>query len=94
MSRKEIFDNKQVILFSLTDDLGNYVHSSIRLYLAKNSGNIHLTSRVDLDNCRCRIFSIVRSHPFYYQNESYFYSLDFEFVQQKGNEYDYILFRS
>ena len=67
MSRKEIFDNKQVILFSLTDDLRNYVHSSIRLYLAKNSGNIHLTSRVDLDNCHfynlCHlIFKTFRSY--------------------------------
>ena len=84
MSSKEIFHNKQVILFSLSDDLRNYGHLFIQLYLAKNSGNIHLTSRVDLDNCCCRIFNIVRSLSFYNQSESYFYLLDFEFVQQKG----------
>ena len=79
-------------LFPLLEDLRNLVHRSIDIYVAKNSGYIHMTSRVNLYSLRSQVLDIVSNHPFYRRNFEYLPSPKLQFVQQKGYQYDYILF--
>ena len=79
-------------LFPLLEDLRNLVHRSIHIYVAKNSGYIHMTSRVDLYSLHSQVLDIISNHPFYRRNFEYLPSPKLQFVQQKGYQYDYILF--
>ena len=48
MEGKKIFlTNKVFCLCSLAVELRDSVHPSVDVYVAKNSGRIHITSRVD-----------------------------------------------
>ena len=63
-----------------------------------------MTSRVDLECLRYWIFDVINNHLFFKRNFRYqphqradfmqqsFYGPWLEFVQQKGYQYDYILF--
>ena len=51
-------------LSPLLEDLRNLVHRSIDIYVIKNSGYIHMTSRVDLYRLRSQVLDIVSNHPF------------------------------
>ena len=62
------------------------VHYSIEMYVAKGSKYVHITLRIDLRPYYDVIDSIVvRNHIAY--------PVSLGFVQQKGCEYDYTLFR-
>ena len=79
-------------LFSLSSVLKSCVHASFELYLSRNSGFIHLTSRVDLEKVRFKILDIVMNHIFYLNNGEYLSTPRLDFIRQKGYEYDYVLF--
>ena len=59
MEAKENFSRNQVFCISLADELRKFIHPSLDVYIAKNSGRIHLTSRVDLDCLRFQILDLV-----------------------------------
>ena len=62
------------------------IHYSIEIFVAKGSKYVHITSRIDLRPYYDTTNSIVvRNHIAY--------PVSLDFVQQKGCEYDYILFR-
>ena len=69
-------------LCSLTAKLRRHVHDSIGIYLAEKSGLVHITSHVDLECFRYRIFKVISTR------------LRLEFAQQKAYDDDYILFDS
>lgn len=92
MEAKENFSRNQVFCISLADELRKFIHPSLDVYVAKNSGRIHLTSRVDLDCLRFQILNLVNYHLFYRRIFEYLPRPDLNFVQQKGYQYDYILF--
>ena len=75
-----------LFLCSLSLLLKEKIHSSIEIDIVKKTMYVHLTSRIDLQPYYYRIDSIVVriyiAHP-----------VSLHFVQQKGLEYDYILFR-
>ena len=62
------------------------------MFVAKNSGRIHLNSQADLDCLRFQILNLVNYHLFYLQNLEHLPRPDLNFVQQKGYQYNYILF--
>ena len=68
------------------------MHASIELYFSRSSGFIRLTSRVDLESVRFKILDILMNHFFYLNNAEYLSAPRFDFIQQKGYEYDYGLF--
>ena len=78
-------ENLPSFFHTLTDDLRKNVHISIDLYVSKTTGYVHLTSRIDLQNARAAIFCSVKRCCTAYQ-------VTLDFIQQKGYEYDYILF--
>ena len=89
MKTKENFSRYQVFCISLADELRKSIHPSLDVYVVKDSGRIHLTSQVDLDCLLFQISNLVNYHLFHHQNFEY---LDYNFVQQKGYQYNYILF--
>ena len=101
--KKMFLTNKVFCLYSLAVELRDSVHPSVDVYVAKNSGPINITSRVDLEWLRYRIFDVINNHLFFERNFRYqphqgpdfiqqsFYGPRLEFVQQKGYQYDYIL---
>ena len=69
------------------------MHRPIDIYVAKNFGYIHMTSRVDLYSLRSQVVDIVSNCPFYRRNFGYLPSPKLQLVQQRGYQYDYILFQ-
>ena len=51
--------------------LKSCAHASIELYVSRNSGFIHLTSKVDLESVRFKILDIAINHIFYKNNGEY-----------------------
>ena len=102
--KKMFLTDKVFCLCSLSVELRDSVHPSVDVYVAKNSGRIHITSRVDLECLRYRISDVINKHLFFERNFRYqphegpdfiqqsFYGPRLEFVQQKGYQNDYILF--
>ena len=72
--------------------LKSCAHASIELYVSRNSGFIHLTSKVDLESVRFKILDIAINHIFYKNNGEYLSSPRHYFTQQKGYKYGYVLF--
>ena len=65
MADKENFSIDFFFYLSLLlEDLRNLVHLSIDIYVAKNSGYIHMTSHMDLYSLRSEVLDIVSNHPF------------------------------
>ena len=102
--KKLFLTNKVFCLCSLAVELRDSVHPYVDVYVAKNSGRIHITSCVDLECLHYRIFDVINNHLFFERSFCYqphqgpdfiqqrFYGPQHEFVQQKGYQYDYILF--
>ena len=94
MGDKENFSiNFFFYLSPLLRNLRNLVHCSIDICVAKNFGYIHITSRVDLYSFLSQVVDIVSNRPFYRRNVEYLPSPKLQFVQQRGYQYDYILFQ-
>ena len=94
--KKMFLTNKVFYLCSLAVELRDSVHPSVDVYVAKNSGRIHITSHVDLECLRYRIFDAINNHLIFERNfrhqgpdfmQQNFYGPRFEFVQQKGDQY-------
>ena len=66
-------------------------HPSVDVYIPKNAGRIYLTSRLDLECVSFQILNLANEHVFRWFNKHYFCPR-FEFVRQKGYQYDYTLF--
>ena len=62
------------------------IHYSNEIYVAKKTRYAHVTSKIDLQSYYHVIDSIV-------VRNCIAHSVSLDFVQQKGSEYDYILFR-
>ena len=83
MEGKKIFlTNKVFSLCSLAVELRDSVHPSVDVYVAKNSGRIHITSRVDLECLRYRIFDIIDNLLFFERNFRYQPHHGPDFIQQ------------
>ena len=81
MEGKKIFlTDKVFCLCSLAYKLRHFVHPSVDVYMAKNSGHIHITSCVDLECLHYQIFNIVNYHLF--SRRSFRYVSDPSSVQQ------------
>ena len=74
--------NKVFCLCSLAVELRDSVHPSVDVYVAKNSGRIHITSRVDLECLRYRIFDIIDNLLFFERNFRYQPHQGPDFIQQ------------
>ena len=78
---------------SLANVLRRYVYPSINVYIAKNSGLVHLTSCVDLECLSFQIVDLTNDHVFQgFGNCRHSVCGRIELAQQKGYQYDYILF--
>ena len=76
---------QKMFLHTICLSLKDEIHYSIEICVAKGSKYVHITSRIDLRPYYDVIDSIiVRNHIAY--------PVSLDFVQQKGCEYDYILF--
>ena len=63
MSKEKILTNN-FFCISLANLLRRCVHPSVDVYIAKKSGRIHLTSRVDLECLSFQILNLTDDHVF------------------------------
>ena len=92
MSKEKILVNN-FFCISLTNLLRRCVQPSVDVYIAKNSGRLHLTSRVDLECLSFQILNLPNNHTFrWFGNRKHYFCSRIEFVQHKGYQFDYILF--
>ena len=81
-AKKMFLTSKVFCLCSLAVELRDSVHPSVDVYVAKNSGRIHITSRVDLECLRYRIFDIIDNLLFFERNFRYQPHHGPDFIQQ------------
>ena len=80
--KKMFLTNKVFWLCPLAAELRDSVHHSVNVYVAKNSGRIHITSPVDLECLRYRIFDVINNHLFFERNFRYQPHQVPDFIQQ------------